>query len=130
MLATHIYSGIAAWRFKPEAELHSFDDCEAFVQGRKGRIKLAASMTIRFQESHGKRAYIIRLYDTDILCYLENGTFWADNGGFNTITTSTRLNHFGPPHWFFSHSNCLLYGWHSASGRSGRMNPETLYEVA
>ena len=121
---THNYSGISSWRFKAEADIHSFEDCEAFVHDRNGTIKLAVSMTIRFQKSHGKRAYIIRLYDTDILCYLEDGTFWADNGGFKTVTTTTRLNHFAPPKWFFSHVNGVLHGLFECS-KPVKMSPET-----
>jgi hypothetical protein len=50
------------------------------------------------------------LYETDIITYYPDGTFVADNGGFNTPTTSTRCNQFGPEGWCFFHHNKKLTG--------------------
>lgn len=41
----------------------------------------------------------IIFYDTCIVKYYADGSFSVDNGGFNTPTTSTRINQF-TPRWF------------------------------
>jgi hypothetical protein len=38
----------------------------------------------------------VRLYDTDILGYTPDGMFWANDGGWTTATTATRMQQFGP----------------------------------
>lgn len=54
------------------------------------------------------------LYDTAIIHYREHGHWTADNGGFNTPTTSRRAMQFGPRGVHFSHVNKVLTpreGW-------------------
>jgi hypothetical protein len=50
------------------------------------------------------------LYSTTILRYRADGKFWADNGGYNTPTTSIRLNMVAPYGWHFGHVRKRLVG--------------------
>lgn len=40
----------------------------------------------------------IRLHNTDILKFSANGAIVYRTGGWRTVTTKQRLNHFGPSH--------------------------------
>jgi hypothetical protein len=118
--ATHIYSGISANnRVKSKAEIHSFEDAAAFVAAenerhcvREYRYRLASNVTVcPILSNDGKVVAIaIRLYQTNIITYFPDGTFEADNGGYNTPTTSSRCNQFGPKGWFFYHKQKKLTG--------------------
>lgn len=130
----HQYAGVAAWRVKLAAEIHSYADALAFLGGedavdmRIGREKkLAASMTVlrMYDDPEGRKRIAIRLYSTNILVYREDEMFFADNGGYNTPTTSTRLNMVAPRGWFFSHHKKKLIGNFGAA-----MGPDKWYKVA
>ena len=119
---THQYAGIAAWRVKLAAEIHSYADALAFLEARGSRSeKLAANMYVTAggpAEDPYKQIWII-LYRTTVLCYRRDGKFWADNGGWNTPTTSTRLNMVAPRGWFFSHERKRLVGNMGVPMRAG-----------
>ena len=110
---THLYSGIASrGPIKARAEIHSFKDAERFLNGARVRT-IAANTFIESVSTCGvpdcKACRIdVVLYDTPILRYFRDG-FEADNGGFNTPTTSARLNQFGPEGFYFFHKDKKLY---------------------
>lgn len=54
--------------------------------------KKIASNVLLIDRGDGKR--VIRLYDTDIITENGNGTITLNTGGFNTMTTSKRMNEF------------------------------------
>jgi hypothetical protein len=102
-----LYSGIAANNpVKAKAVVKSFEQAEAFLDGEEE--KTLASHVVVYRVGGGGIA--ICLYETDIITYYPDGTFVADNGGFNTPTTSTRCNQFGPEGWCFFHHNKKLTG--------------------
>ena len=95
MAATHDNAGIAAWRFKLEGEIGSYEDCATFLAEYGGPVlttsrKLGPQMTVVRNQDEGYCA--VRLYATEIIRYYPDGTFSVDNGGFNTLTTKARLD--------------------------------------
>lgn len=56
--------------------------------------KLAGRNTLDYMTSDGRR--VIRLHETDILTFHDNGGITIYTGGFNTVTTRSRLNEFLP----------------------------------
>lgn len=111
---THLNAGIPANHpIKAIAIVRSFAEAEAFLadpehDGPHSERPLASNVRV-VQRSYD--AIAIRLYNTDIITYYRDGTFSFDNGGFNTPTTSTRCNQFGPRGWFFYHHKQLLRAW-------------------
>ena len=107
MTYSHYYSGIAANNpVKAKAEVKSFEQAEAFLDGEEEKT-LASNVVVHLVENDG---IAVCLYNTDIITYYPDGTFVADNGGFNTPTTSTRCNQFGPKEWYFFHEKGQLMG--------------------
>jgi hypothetical protein len=105
--ATHQNAGIAASikiKTVEDAEIHSYFDCESFLQGSMERQIASNVMIVRCSDT----AIAVRLYNTDIITYFADGTFTAQNGGFNTPTTSSRANQFGPMNVHFSHTKKVL----------------------
>ena len=108
---THQYAGIAAWNVKLRAEIHSYDDARKFLGDQKSE-KLGAHMFVLTTDDYA--TIDIVLYSTTILRYTADGKFWADNGGYNTPTTTQRLNMLAPGPlgaWRFAHSKKRLVGW-------------------
>jgi len=108
---THQYAGIAAWNVKLRAEIHSYDDARKFLGDQKSE-KLSAHMFVLTTDDYA--TIDIVLYSTTILRYTADGKFWADNGGYNTPTTTQRLNMLAPGPWQFAHSKKRLVGWSPA----------------
>ena len=106
---THQYAGIAAWNVKLRATIHSYDDAKAFL-GDSRSEKLGSNMYVIASgpSDDPYRTIDVVLYRTTILRYRNDGKFWADNGGWNTPTTTTRLNMLGPEGWFFGHERGKL----------------------
>jgi hypothetical protein len=109
---THGNAGIAAWRFKMTAEIHSFEDCrDAFFGAPDGAewrtgfgirdLVIGPNMYLRpivWQPQTGiPDAYAIVLYETEIVRYYRDGSFSVDNGGRATLTTMYRLCAVLPP---------------------------------
>ncbi len=106
----HPHAGIAAMPgIKSKAEIRSHRDCEAFLAG-ENRKKVASNVYV---EARGT-SFAIILYETAIVIYHDDGTFEADNGGWNTPTTSARATQFGPLGWYFCHSHKKLCVWRPA----------------
>lgn len=102
MPATHANAGIAAWNFKLKGEIHSYEDCEAFLGGvdEDGRTiiderALGPKMSVGRNDFDGCLSVV--LYATEIIRYYPDGTFSVSNGGFNTPTTTARLDAVLPP---------------------------------
>ncbi len=119
--ANHFNAGIPANHFiKAKAEIHSFNDCLVFMDnGRAVEKDLGSNVTVRLDaRDHGGRpeAYAVVLYLTPIVIYHADGTWEADNGGYNTPTTSTRLNQFGPRGFHFSHERQKLWAFPCGEG--------------
>lgn len=96
---THGNAGIAAWRFKLRAEIGSYEDCREFVRendpdhvcaelGPQMRVLLLGD---GHDPAFSEDVYAVTLYKTEIVRYYPDGTFSVDNGGWNTPTTSERL---------------------------------------
>lgn len=104
---THLNAGIPANSYiKAKAEVKSYEDAATFL-GNDREKKLASNTVVH---RVAPDAIAVRLYETDIITYYADGTFTADNGGFNTPTTSTRCTQFGPRGWFFYHHKKKLGG--------------------
>lgn len=104
--ATHDHAGIAALGVKAKGEVRSFDEAKAYLGGKDERT-LASNVTV---VRRSRTAIAIRLYQTDIITYHKDGTFEADNGGWNTPTTANRCSQFGPRGWRFYHHKKKLHG--------------------
>jgi hypothetical protein len=101
-LTTHSNAGIAVWKFKLRAEIHSFEDCEKFLMDSAEYRELDCQpmperdlgphMLVIAHGGMFERYYAVKLYDTEIIRYYPDGTFSVDNGGFNTLTTTARLS--------------------------------------
>lgn len=108
MTATHYYAGVAACNFKLKAEIKNYNQARAFVQENDPdciMADLGPNMHVlllgdghrevykAFQDAteNWGDIYAVVLYDTEIIRYYPDGTFSVDNGGFNTITTTERL---------------------------------------
>lgn len=78
-------------RTSPLHIVRSFVDAER-VNSRTG--KLTHNTFGRFEEIDGKRYYIIRLINTDIIRHCEDGFTDLRHGGFITRITADRLNVF------------------------------------
>ena len=73
----------------------SYDKCAEIVQRkRRGSVKLTHNT---YLERDGAE-YVVRLWGTDILRFLPDGSVVLNSGGYRTVTTKDRLNHFGPVH--------------------------------
>lgn len=71
-----------------------YDELNASLSGRnKLRRKLANNT---YAERREGGAIAIRLHQTDILTYSENGTVAVNTGGWKTVTTKARLNEYLP----------------------------------
>lgn len=116
MSATHAYAGITTGYVKAKADIHSYDDAEAFLDGQQQK-QLASNVIVR---RLSPTSIAIRLYNTDILVYHSDGTFEADNGGYNTPTTSGRCNQFGPRNYHFSHAKKKLVAWNGEYHATGK----------
>ena len=127
MPATHDNAGISAWRFKLKAEIGSYEDCRAFVEEHDPDFVLAKlgpqMVVLRLGDGHRDvdsskgDVFAVRLYDTEIIRYYPDGRFSVDNGGFNTPTTSVRLNAVLPYGWGAYHRNKKLALWKSGDHR-------------
>lgn len=113
---THQYAGIAAGQVKAKADVRSFAEAAAFLGDEQAKIIASHVLVHRVSPD----AIAIRLYDTDIVTYYADGTFEADNGGWNTPTTTSRLNQFGPHGWFFGHGKKKLFGRGQPMGKGLR----------
>jgi len=87
-----------------EADAHTYAEYDVFLDGEKTK-DIARNVNVR--SYYGK--IFIRVYDTDILIYYPDGSFSADNGGFNTATTTDRMNQFGPRSVRFYHDAGKLF---------------------
>lgn len=96
MPATHAYAGIGAGRYiNAKFEGHTYLEYLNFL--RKSdcqRQIIGANVRVVFDPVTWHIS--IRLYDTDIITYVSNDTFWANTQGWVTMTTVTRMNQFGP----------------------------------
>jgi hypothetical protein len=104
---THDNAGIAAWRFKLNHEIGSFDDCRDAYFGADEHAKwregfgtrdliIGPNMYVRATAWRTQvgipTAYAVVLYDTEVIRYYDDGTFSVDCGGHATSTTRERLN--------------------------------------
>lgn len=76
--------------------VNSFKSGLSFLGGVKS-CKIAPNTFVEDGGSH----IVIRLYDTNILFYFQDGTFKADAGQFPTKLTIQRMNQFGPQGYMF-----------------------------
>lgn len=118
MTASHDNAGIAASNYLKTvggAVIHSYADCVKFLDGQP--LKQVASNVVI--ENHYEYISVV-LYRTEIVRYYPDETFSVDNGGFNTLTTSTRVNQFTPDGYFFGHTNKKLLANGKPTGHNVR----------
>lgn len=127
---SHIYAGIAAREgIKAKAEIHSYQDCRAFLSA-EGERNLASNVKVRHWSGvNGEDRCEVVLYTTVILIYYKDGTFSADNGGHNTPTTSARCNQFGPRRYLFSHKKKKLVAYDTRGGHKHPTGHDRRYPV-
>lgn len=88
---THDNAGIAAWNFKMVHEVRSWDQAAALLAEHGPNLMIGPQMKL-VQGVQGMRAYhAVKLYETEIIRFYLDNTFSVDNGGFNTLTTTERL---------------------------------------
>lgn len=110
MGATHDWAGIAANNpIKARAEIHSFEDCREFLDGRECAY-LGSNVIVREHcAEYGRTSYYaVVLYRTEIVRYYPDGSFSVDNDGHNTPTTSSRVTQFTPNGWYVWHEEKQL----------------------
>lgn len=104
--ASHDFAGIAALGVKAKADCHTFEEYDAYL-GYEYEKGLAAKIVVKRVD---KDQIAVVLYDTQILVFHRNGTFYANDGGFQTPTTRNRLMQFGPRGWHFGFGHGKLWG--------------------
>ncbi len=112
MVATNLYAGIAAnndVKTVNGVEVTNYEQAAEFL-GDASERQLAANTVLVRQDAD---TIAVRLYDTFIVAYYRYGKFSVHNGGFNTPTTSRRVNQFTPAGWNFYHENKQLTGRHN-----------------
>lgn len=98
----NVWAGIYANRYiKQKAPTHSYEQAAAFL-GDAHRRTVACNIDV---ERLSATSVGIRLYRTLIIIYHADGTFEADDGGWRTVTTTTRMQQFGPEGWWYHHRN-------------------------
>lgn len=117
MAANHLYAGIAAnidVKTVGDAEVTNYEQAAAFL-GDAREKQLASNVTVVRVDA---TTIGLKLYHTIIVAYYANGQFSVDNGGFNTPTTSRRINQFTPAGWHFHHHQKKLAVWNSVTFQS------------
>lgn len=84
-----------------------WNDDYIITRAPRGNVKLRTDPNLP-RGNGWPRWYALVLYDTEIVRYYRDGTFSVDNGGYNTPTTSTRVNQFTPDAWSFWHHDGVL----------------------
>jgi len=74
-------------------------------QGNKRTRKIANNTLEVYKTSACKQLVAIRLHDTNIVTYLENGKIRLDNGGWETVTTKERINRYLPTGYLLYQEN-------------------------
>ena len=98
---------------KAKASIKSYDEAARFL-GDAGKRKLALNTYVRRVTS---RSIAVVLYTTNVVIYYDDGTFSVSNGGWPTITTSSRISQFTPDHWSFWHHRGQLVGSNHKTGK-------------
>lgn len=107
-----------------DIKVRSYNDCRLLIASQPpapdGSERTAKYLTrdvavVRSMNSAiGPRPiYSIMFRHTPVLIYYADGTFSADNGGFNTPSTTNTMNRYGPPGWHFFHRKRKLFGQHA-----------------
>ncbi len=136
--STHNNAGIAAGflRVRRDRELKDWDQVLAFVSEfgdganvSDGTDKVKVHVRSRGEKGH-PTSIAVRLYNTDIVTYYSDWTAECDNGGFDTPTTFSRLNQFGPRGYWFNHGGRKLYRFGmGVSGERGRCEKGVRFPV-
>lgn len=116
MPATHEYAGISAWDFKLKAEVVNYEQAREFLSGRNIAY-LGPQMIIAEEhcEEYAQTSFFaVVLYNTEIIRYYPDDTFSVDNGGFNTLTTTERLQAVLPDGF-----RCFHFSTHEIKGKLG-----------
>lgn len=72
--------------------IRSYGDCHALAQTRKRVI----DNNTRLITDDGPAKYHIKLHNTNIITYCENGDVVLNSGGWRTSTTKARMNEYSP----------------------------------
>jgi hypothetical protein len=122
MSASHPYAGIAARYIKVrgDRQINDFDDALAFhgCYGDNARVG-ARTDTVHLRVTEWAKsglpsAITIRIYNTDIVTYYDDGTALINHGGRVTPTTVNRISQFGPIGWYFASQNRKLTAYHAS----------------
>lgn len=136
--ATHQYAGIAAkYLTRVKIEAHCYEDYLDFmlkhytqtVLDRHACTNITIASNVDLWYWSVDRSIGICLYSTIILIYYADNTFDANDGGFRTPTTKSRISQFGPKAYHFYYSDNQLRGSDWRTGIGGPMGREILYPV-
>ncbi len=64
--------------------------------GGKAAIELGHNTMLRDISWKGFKAIAVRLHQTDVVIFHEDGTVELNSGGYETVTTKDRINKFSP----------------------------------
>ena len=65
-----------------------------------------------FSYNDGSSQKVIRLHNTDIMHFQDNGSIMLDSGGWRTVTTKARMNEYLPSYYQVYQKN---YTWYVSS---------------
>lgn len=91
-----------------------------FKKNTRAVGKIVGNNTLEIKKDHKR---IIRLYDTDILTFLDNGKIVFNSGGFNTRTTTARMNEFLYKGYVYRKNWELMYHY---NGKDYKFENDTL----
>lgn len=85
-------------QFKHSITSHAMA-AEVFATARKnrqGNVVLGNNTLLREIRATDSTDYAIRLHDTNVVTFLEDGRIFLNTGGFYSLTTADRMNAFTP----------------------------------
>lgn len=65
-------------------------------RNRKGEVVLANNTVLRAYRGVDGTTYAVRLHDTNVVRFTEDGRILLNTGGFYSLTTADRMNAFTP----------------------------------
>lgn len=77
--------------------MNSFRQADEALQGRNSARRKLMNNTYLERQEDGSIA--VKLHNTDVVTYRQNGDIMLDSGGWLTVTTKGRMNEYGPQGW-------------------------------
>lgn len=102
-----------------EKSASSFVEADALLQGRCYKRRNVHGNTCLERRDDGSIA--LRLHDTDVVTFVQNGNIILDSGGWRTVTTKDRINRCLPEGWGIYQDKGL---WYLSRGFRGDSNEQ------